>query len=195
MRVRVWITIHLCSKELVDVSRMVRKISRKNTWRRRKRRGEEVRGEKKRFWCLVVSPPRHLDLHLQVDFEVRQQREEDGQRQLKNLGHRRDAVLGERHAQVLLDGVNEHLVRAEDGPGALQHRQQQLQRHNLGAQLVRPAERSGRDTLRLDLPGKTLNRQKRRSFLGSTISGDSKPTTDINSFNTDWNKSFSLQME
>ncbi len=32
MRVSVWITIHLCSKELVDVSRMVRKISRKNTW-------------------------------------------------------------------------------------------------------------------------------------------------------------------
>lgn len=31
MRVSVWITIHLCSKELVDVSRMVRKISRKNT--------------------------------------------------------------------------------------------------------------------------------------------------------------------
>lgn len=32
MRVSVWITIHLCSKELVDVSRMVRNISRKNTW-------------------------------------------------------------------------------------------------------------------------------------------------------------------
>lgn len=32
MRVSVWITIHLCSKELVDVSRMVRKISRKKTW-------------------------------------------------------------------------------------------------------------------------------------------------------------------
>lgn len=32
MRVRVWITIHLCSKELVDVSKMVKKISRKNTW-------------------------------------------------------------------------------------------------------------------------------------------------------------------
>lgn len=32
MRVSVWMTIHLCSKELVDVSRMVRNISRKNTW-------------------------------------------------------------------------------------------------------------------------------------------------------------------
>ena len=33
MRVRVWMTIHLCSKELEDVSRMVRKISLKKTWR------------------------------------------------------------------------------------------------------------------------------------------------------------------
>lgn len=31
MRVRVWMTIHLCSKELEEVSRMVRKISLKNT--------------------------------------------------------------------------------------------------------------------------------------------------------------------
>lgn len=31
IRVSVWMTIHLCSKELVDVSRMFRKISRKNT--------------------------------------------------------------------------------------------------------------------------------------------------------------------
>lgn len=31
IRVSVWMTIHLCSKELEDVSRMVRKISLKNT--------------------------------------------------------------------------------------------------------------------------------------------------------------------
>lgn len=38
MRVSVWITIHLCSKELLDVSRMVRKISLKNTSRKTRRK-------------------------------------------------------------------------------------------------------------------------------------------------------------
>ena len=80
----------------------------------------------------------HLDLHLEVGLEVGQQREEDGQRQLEDLGHRGDAVLGQRHAQVLLDGVDEHLVGLEDGAGVLQDGQQQLQGQHLGAQLVGP---------------------------------------------------------
>lgn len=36
MRVRVWMTIHLCSKELVEVSRMVKNISLKNTSRQKR---------------------------------------------------------------------------------------------------------------------------------------------------------------
>lgn len=80
--------------------------------------------------------PLYLDLHLQVNLEVGQQGEKDGQRELKHLGHGGDAVFGQSHAQVLLDGVDEHLVGAEHGPGALQHREQQLQGDDLGAQLV-----------------------------------------------------------
>lgn len=88
--------------------------------------------------------PLYLNLHLQVNLEVGQQGEEDGQRELKHLGHGGDAVFGQCHAQVLLDGVDEHLVGAEHGPGALQHREQQLQRDDLGAQLVGSAgEKSG----------------------------------------------------
>lgn len=66
-----------------------------------------------------------------MGFEVGQQREEDGERQLEDLGDGRDAVLGERHAQILLDGVDEHLVGLENGPRILQDGQQQLQRQDL----------------------------------------------------------------
>ena len=38
--VRVWMTIHLCSKELVDVSKMFRKISLKKTYMARRRKGQ-----------------------------------------------------------------------------------------------------------------------------------------------------------
>lgn len=80
----------------------------------------------------------YLDLHLEVDFEVGEQGEEDGQGELEDLGHGGDSVLGERHAQVLFDGVDKHLVRAEDGARTLQDGEQQLQRHHLRAQLMRP---------------------------------------------------------
>ncbi len=42
IRVRVWMTIHLCSKELDDVSRIVRKISLKNTWKKTYIKKEEM---------------------------------------------------------------------------------------------------------------------------------------------------------
>lgn len=170
MRVNVWITIHLCSKELVDVSRMVRKISLKNTWGKvdetRLKSGDEVSvwlfisnklhqhkchnksfKNKKQAQFLRYSRPDdtvtcvlYLNLHLQVDLEVGEQGEEDSQWELKDLGHRGDAILGQSHAQILFDGVDEHLVSAKHRPGALQHRQQQLQGDNLGPQLVGPAE-------------------------------------------------------
>ena len=63
--------------------------------------------------------------------EVRQQGEEDGQRQLEDFGYGGDAVLGQCHAQVLLDGVDEHLVGLEDRPGVLQDGEQQLQGEHL----------------------------------------------------------------
>lgn len=73
-----------------------------------------------------------------MGLEVGQQREEDGERKLEDLGDGRHAVLGKRHTQVLLDGVDEHLVGFEDGPGVLQDGQQQLQRQHLRPQLVGP---------------------------------------------------------
>lgn len=62
----------------------------------------------------------YLDLHLEVGFEVGQECEEDGQREFEDLGDGGDAVFGQRHAKVLLDGVDEHLVGLEDGAGVLQ---------------------------------------------------------------------------
>lgn len=83
----------------------------------------------------------YLNLHLEVGLEVGEEGEEDGEREREDLGDRGDAVLGQRHTQVLLDGVDKHLVGAEDRPCPLEHRQQQLQRHHFGAQLMRPEER------------------------------------------------------
>lgn len=39
----------------------------------------------------------YLNLHLQVDLEVREQGEEDGQGQLKHLRYRRNTILGKRY--------------------------------------------------------------------------------------------------
>lgn len=84
---------------------------------------------------------RYLDLHLEVGLEVGEEGEEDGQREREDLGDRGDAVLGQRHTQVLLDGVDEHLVGLEDGPSVLQDGQQQLEGQHLGAQLMGPGRR------------------------------------------------------
>lgn len=88
----------------------------------------------------------YLDLHLEVRLEVGEQSEENGERELKDLGHGGDAILGQGHAQVLLDGVDEHLVSLEDGPGVLQDGQQQLEGQDLRSQLMGPeveGEREG----------------------------------------------------
>lgn len=82
-----------------------------------------------------------------MDLEVGQQGEKDGQRELKDLRHGGDAVFGQRHAQILFDGVDKHLMGAKHWPGALQHRQQQLQGDNLGPQLMRPAKRRKRGSV------------------------------------------------
>lgn len=73
----------------------------------------------------------YLDLHLEVGLKMGEQGKEDGERELKDFRHRGDTVLGQRHAQILLDGVYEHLVGLEDGPGILQDGQQKLQRQHL----------------------------------------------------------------
>lgn len=73
----------------------------------------------------------YLNLHLEVGLEVGQKCEENGQGEFEDLRHRRDAVFGQRNAQVLLDGVDEHLVGLEDGPSVLQDGQQQLQGQDL----------------------------------------------------------------
>lgn len=75
-----------------------------------------------------------------MSLEVGEEGEEDGEREREDLGDRGDAVLGQRHTQVLLDGVDEHLVGLEDGPRVLQDGQQQLEGQHLGAQLVRSTE-------------------------------------------------------
>lgn len=63
--------------------------------------------------------------------EVGEQSEENGQRKLKDLRHRGDAVFGQGHTQVLLDGIDKHLICLEDGPGVLQDGQQQLEGQDL----------------------------------------------------------------
>lgn len=73
-----------------------------------------------------------------MGLEVGQQRKEDGERELKDFRDGRDAVLGQRHTQVLLDGVNEHLIGLEDGACILQDGQEQLKGQDLRAELVRP---------------------------------------------------------
>ena len=72
--------------------------------------------------------------------EVGQESEEDGQRQLKDLWHRADPILGQGYTQVLFDGIDEHVVGAEHWPCILQDWEQQLQRQDLGTQLVWPVE-------------------------------------------------------
>lgn len=50
-----------------------------------------------------------------MKFEPREQSQEDGERELEDLRHGGDAVLAESHAQVLLDGGDEHDIAAEHG--------------------------------------------------------------------------------
>lgn len=76
-----------------------------------------------------------------------QQGEEDRQRQLEDLRHRGNTVFGQRHAQVLLDGIGKHFVSAEDWAGTLQQGKQQLQGDNLGAQLMGPGRRNSQRSL------------------------------------------------
>lgn len=75
-------------------------------------------------------------MHLEMRLEVGQEGEENGQRQLEHFGDGGDAVFRQRYAQVLLDGVDEHLIGFEDGPSILQDGQEELQREDLGPQLV-----------------------------------------------------------
>ena len=45
--------------------------------------------------------------------EVLQEGEEKGERKLENLGNGGNAIFRKRHAKVLLDGTEEHIVRLE----------------------------------------------------------------------------------
>lgn len=87
---------------------------------------------------VCVANWRYLDLHLEVGLEVGQESEEDGERELKDLRHRGDSVFGQGHTQVLFDGVDEHFIRFENGPGVLQDGKQQLEGQDLWSQLMGP---------------------------------------------------------
>lgn len=80
----------------------------------------------------------YLNLHLEVRLEVGEQGEEDGEGEFEDLRHGGDSILGQGHAQVLLNGVDEHLIGLEDGPGVLQDGQEQLEGQDLRPQLVGP---------------------------------------------------------
>ena len=56
----------------------------------------------------------HLDLHFEMFPEVLQESEEKGERELENLRNSGNAVLGQRHAKVLLNGADEHVVRLKE---------------------------------------------------------------------------------
>lgn len=74
--------------------------------------------------------------------EAVEEGEEDGQRQLKDLRHRTDPVLGQGHAEVLLDGVDEHVVGAKDWARVLQDGEKQLQGQDFAAEFVRPESKT-----------------------------------------------------
>lgn len=80
----------------------------------------------------------YLNLHLEMNLKVGQQGQEDGQRELKNLRHRGNAIFGQRHAEILLDGVGKHIMSTEHWAGTLQQRKQQLKGNNLRPQLMGP---------------------------------------------------------
>lgn len=82
----------------------------------------------------------YLDLHLEVRLEVGQQREEDGEGELEDLRHGGDPIFWQGHTKVLLNGIDEHLVCLEDGPGVLQDGEEQLEGQDLGAQLMGPEQ-------------------------------------------------------
>lgn len=87
MRVRAWITIHLCSKLLLGVSRMYRKISLKNTWKwgtetslvSRHPVIQKFVNFHKKAWAF------YLNLHFQVLFEVGEKSEKYSEWQFKHL--------------------------------------------------------------------------------------------------------------
>ena len=86
----------------------------------------------------TVSWSPYLYLHLQMHFKVWKKSEKNSERELKDIRHWGDAVLGQRHAEVLLDRGDEHLMSPEDRAGVLQHGQEELQGDHLGTQLVGP---------------------------------------------------------
>lgn len=78
----------------------------------------------------------YLNLHLEMRLEVGEQSEENGQREFEDLRHRGDSILRQGHTQILLYGVDEHLIGLEDGPSILQNGQQQLEGQDLRSQLM-----------------------------------------------------------
>lgn len=100
-----------------------------------------------------------------MDLEVGQQGEEDGQRELEDLRYGGDAIFGQRHAEILFDGVDKHLMGAKHWPGALQHREQQLQGDNLGPQLVRSAKRRNCGSVSTKRMSFSVKMKKERSTI------------------------------
>ena len=69
----------------------------------------------------------YLDLRLEVLPVFRQERQEDGERELKDFADGRHAVLGQRHAQITFDGADKDFVGLESRAAILQHPQKQLE--------------------------------------------------------------------
>eukprot|EP01137_Pigoraptor_chileana_P033943 Opistho-2@25726 len=80
---------------------------------------------------------KHLNLRLQVALVERDEREEDGEGQLKHTRNGRHAVLRQRQAEILLDCVHKRVGCLEHRPAVLQNGQKELEGEHLTAQLVR----------------------------------------------------------
>ena len=116
-------TIHLWSKDEVEVSKMFKKISLKNTWGRESKRitaiSNQFDGRQISYivYNMLHEPEKklksatNLDLHFEMFPEVLQEGEEKGERKLENLGNSGNAIFRESHAKILLDGADEHVVR------------------------------------------------------------------------------------
>ena len=130
-------TIHLCLNELVGVSRMFKNISLKNTYEMKKKKAQKE-GKSKQFLKKIIKNGSYLYLHLQMSFEGRKQRQENGEREFKHFRNTGDPVLRQGHTQMVFNCANKHLISTEHRTRILKNRKQQLEAQNLGTELVRP---------------------------------------------------------
>ena len=75
-------------------------------------------------------------MHFEVSLKGGEKSQEDCQREFKHCRHWWNTIFGESNTQILLDGCHKHFMGAEHRTSILKAGQQQLERQNLGTQLM-----------------------------------------------------------